>query len=143
MSVVAALLLTLSSPALAQDAISYRVTFPAATNHYLDVEATLPAGDESVEVMMAVWTPGSYLVREHRPSRKDAKRESAPKALHFAPSQLCAFALSFFLVGYRHHPTSINVSSDENPVRELDVLTAMNIASSEASGIVSRSPTVA
>ena len=132
MSVVAALLRTLSSPALAQDAISYRVTFPAATNHYLDVE-----------VMMAVWTPGSYLVREYRPSRKDAKRESAPKALHFAPSRLCAFAWSFFLVGYRHHPTSLNVSSDENPVRELDVLTAMNIASSAASGIVSRSPTVA
>ncbi len=65
MRVVAALLLALSSPALAQDAISYRVTFPAATNHYLDVEATFPAGDESVEVMMAVWTPGSYLVREY------------------------------------------------------------------------------
>ena len=61
---VAALLLTLSSPALAQDSISYVLSFPAATNHYLDVEATFPAGDESVEVMMAVWTPGSYLVRE-------------------------------------------------------------------------------
>ncbi len=62
---VAALLLALSSPVLAQDAISYHLTFPAAANHYLDVEATFPASGESVELMMAVWTPGSYLVREY------------------------------------------------------------------------------
>ena len=65
MRIVAALLLALSSPALAQESIAYRLTFPAASNHYLDVEASFPAGEESVEVMMAVWTPGSYLVREY------------------------------------------------------------------------------
>ncbi|GMR23576.1 MAG: PDZ domain-containing protein [Acidobacteriota bacterium] len=64
MRIVAALLLA-SSPVLAQDGISYRLTFPAAANHYVDVEATFPAGDEPIEVMMAVWTPGSYLVREY------------------------------------------------------------------------------
>jgi predicted metalloprotease with PDZ domain len=62
---IAAFALALSSPVLAQDAISHRLTFPAAANHYLDVESTFPAGGDSIEVMMAVWTPGSYLIREY------------------------------------------------------------------------------
>lgn len=61
----AVFLLALSTSALAQDRITYRLSFPAAVNHYLDVDATFPADGESIEVMMAVWTPGSYLVREY------------------------------------------------------------------------------
>ena len=45
--------------------VRYRVWFPAPQTHYAEVEARLPAqGADSVEVMMPVWTPGSYLVRE-------------------------------------------------------------------------------
>lgn len=45
--------------------ITYRLRFPDAARHYVDVEATYPtAGQPRVELMMAVWTPGSYLVRE-------------------------------------------------------------------------------
>jgi predicted metalloprotease with PDZ domain len=54
--------------AKAQDVVSYRLTFPDAARHYIDVLATVPVepnGNESVELMMAVWTPGSYLVREY------------------------------------------------------------------------------
>jgi predicted metalloprotease with PDZ domain len=46
-------------------AISHRLSFREARNHYVDVEASFPSeGRASVELMMAVWTPGSYLVRE-------------------------------------------------------------------------------
>jgi predicted metalloprotease with PDZ domain len=45
--------------------IRYVVRIPEPTTHYMEVEATYPtAGKPSVELMMAVWTPGSYLVRE-------------------------------------------------------------------------------
>jgi predicted metalloprotease with PDZ domain len=39
--------------------------FPNSQSHYVDVEALIPtAGRAEIELMMAVWTPGSYLVRE-------------------------------------------------------------------------------
>ena len=45
--------------------ISYVLRFPAPQTHYVDVEATIPTdGRPEVELMMAVWTPGSYMVRE-------------------------------------------------------------------------------
>lgn len=45
--------------------ISYTLRFPAPQTHYVDVEALVPTdGLPSVELTMAVWTPGSYLVRE-------------------------------------------------------------------------------
>ncbi|MEP6729103.1 MAG: PDZ domain-containing protein [bacterium] len=47
------------------DAIRYVVRIPAPKTHYLEVEATYPtARRPTVDLMMAVWTPGSYLVRE-------------------------------------------------------------------------------
>jgi predicted metalloprotease with PDZ domain len=51
-------------PAL--DPIRYRLSFPAPQTHYVEVEATIPtARQPAVELMMPVWTPGSYLVRDH------------------------------------------------------------------------------
>lgn len=45
--------------------IRYVVRIPAPNTHYLDVEATYPASRQpTLDLMMAVWTPGSYLVRE-------------------------------------------------------------------------------
>ncbi|BCS35331.1 peptidase M61 [Luteitalea sp. TBR-22] len=50
----------------ADAAISYTLRFPDAARHYVDVEATYPtAGQARIELMMPVWTPGSYLVREY------------------------------------------------------------------------------
>lgn len=46
-------------------AIEYTLRFPAAHNHYIEVEAVYPAAGEHLELLMAVWTPGSYLVREY------------------------------------------------------------------------------
>ena len=68
----AILLMTHTDPAHAQAApaqranepIRYTVSFPAPQTHYAEVTAVVPAAGPQVELMMAVWTPGSYLVRE-------------------------------------------------------------------------------
>ena len=53
--------------ARAADPIRYAVSFPAPQTHYMEVAATVPTrGRADVELMMAVWTPGSYLVREYQ-----------------------------------------------------------------------------
>ena len=66
---VACLLLAVpAGPALAQSAepITYTLRFPAPHTHYVSVEASVPTGGRpQIELMMAVWTPGSYLVREY------------------------------------------------------------------------------
>jgi len=55
-----------SLQAQAPEPIRYTLRFPAPTTHYVEVEAAVPtAGRADVELYMAVWTPGSYLVREY------------------------------------------------------------------------------
>ena len=45
--------------------IVHTVRFPSPQSHYVEVEAETPTqGQPRIEVMMAVWAPGSYLVRE-------------------------------------------------------------------------------
>jgi predicted metalloprotease with PDZ domain len=52
--------------AQAADPIRYTLRFPAPHTHYVDVEAVYPTGRQpAIEIYMAVWTPGSYLVREY------------------------------------------------------------------------------
>jgi predicted metalloprotease with PDZ domain len=49
-----------------QEPYVYTVRFPAPLTHYAEVEALIPTGSlDSLELFMAVWTPGSYLVREY------------------------------------------------------------------------------
>lgn len=46
--------------------IRYSLSFPAPHTHYVEVQARVPtAGAAEIDLMMAVWTPGSYLVREY------------------------------------------------------------------------------
>src|SRR5262245_38395381 len=46
--------------------IRYTLRFPTPASHYVEVEALIPTdGRPSIELTMAVWTPGSYLVREY------------------------------------------------------------------------------
>ncbi len=46
--------------------IHYTVRFPDPRTHYVDVAARVPTdGQAVVELMMPVWTPGSYMVREY------------------------------------------------------------------------------
>src|SRR5688500_3055855 len=57
---------TSQNAARASEAIRYVVSFPAPQTHYMEVSATVPTGGRAdIELMMAVWTPGSYLVREY------------------------------------------------------------------------------
>ena len=61
-------LLLWASPAFAQvlEPIRYTLSFPAPHTHYVEVEASYPTdGRAQIDLMMAVWTPGSYLVREY------------------------------------------------------------------------------
>ena len=52
--------------AQADDPIRYTLRFPAAHTHYMEVEAVYPTGGRpQLELFMAVWTPGSYLIREY------------------------------------------------------------------------------
>lgn len=54
------------APAGATDAITYHVRLAQAARHYVEIEASYPAaGRQRIDLMMAVWTPGSYLVREY------------------------------------------------------------------------------
>lgn len=46
--------------------ISYTLRIPAPQTHYVEVEAIVPTDVRSeIELLMAVWTPGSYMVREY------------------------------------------------------------------------------
>lgn len=50
----------------APEPIRYTLRFPAPHTHYVEVEAAYPTGRQpAIEIYMAVWTPGSYLVREY------------------------------------------------------------------------------
>lgn len=61
-----ALVATIAGAQNASDPVRYTLRFPAAQTHYVEVEASLPArGAQQIEVMMPVWSPGSYLVREY------------------------------------------------------------------------------
>jgi predicted metalloprotease with PDZ domain len=64
-----AAVLVMTATALAQTApepIRYTLSFPAPHTHYIEVTAVVPTGAQpAVELMMAVWTPGSYMVREY------------------------------------------------------------------------------
>ncbi len=66
---VVLVLMTHAAAAHAQTApepIRYTLSFPAPQTHYVEVTAIVPTGRRAdVDLMMAVWTPGSYLVREY------------------------------------------------------------------------------
>ena len=53
--------------AQANDPIRYTIRFPAPQTHYMEIEAVYPTGGQpQVDLFMAVWTPGSYLIREYQ-----------------------------------------------------------------------------
>jgi predicted metalloprotease with PDZ domain len=62
-------LMTAQGPidAQANDPIRYTISFPAPHTHYMEIEAVYPtAGRPQLDLFMAVWTPGSYLIREYQ-----------------------------------------------------------------------------
>ena len=76
-------LLADAQPRMSSEPITYTLRFPAPETHYVEVEASVPAGQPAIELMMAVWTPGSYLVREyerHVEQRRRHGRRTAPRS---------------------------------------------------------------
>ena len=66
----------------AADPIRYTVSFPAPHTHYMEVRAEVPSGGRDViEMMMAVWTPGSYLVREFSRNIEDVGAAAGGRTL--------------------------------------------------------------
>ena len=66
------------------DPIRYTLSFPAPHTHYVEVRAEVPtSGRDEVALMMAVWTPGSYLIREYERHVEDvaASAGGAPLAV--------------------------------------------------------------
>ena len=63
-------------------AVRYTVSIPAPHTHLLHVEArfALPAEMTAVELRMAAWTPGSYLIREYARHVEDVRAEDAAGA---------------------------------------------------------------
>ncbi len=64
----------LAGVAQATTPLRYTVSFPEPHTHYARVEAVVPTdGAPEIELMMAVWTPGSYLVREFARQVEDVR----------------------------------------------------------------------
>lgn len=57
--------LLIGTPQSQGQSLEYKVSFPQAKNHYVNVQLTIQEAEENQEVYLPVWTPGSYLVREY------------------------------------------------------------------------------
>lgn len=79
---------TVASAARPADPIRYTISFPAPHTHYMEVTATVPTGGKpDIELMMAVWTPGSYLVREYQRNVERVTASTAGRALAVEKSE--------------------------------------------------------
>lgn len=66
LSVAISYLASLSIGAASDAPITYTLSFPDAAAHYVNVDMQVPSeGVSELVLFMSVWTPGSYLVREH------------------------------------------------------------------------------
>jgi predicted metalloprotease with PDZ domain len=73
--------------AQALDPIRYTLRFPAPHTHYVEVEAAIPTtGRAEVEVYMATWTPGSYLIREYERNVEAVTASAGSRALSVVKS---------------------------------------------------------
>ena len=54
-----------SFAAFASDSVNYTLRFPRPEAHLIEVTGTLPVNTPQVELYMAVWTPGSYQLKEY------------------------------------------------------------------------------
>src|SRR6187549_1203548 len=76
-----------SLQAQALEPIRYTLRFPAPQTQYLEVEASIPtAGRAEIEVFMATWTPGSYLIREYERNVEAVTASAGTRALAVAKS---------------------------------------------------------
>ena len=68
-----------AEPAIAPPAIAYTVGMSKPSTHLLEVEMRIkwPAGPQTIELKMPVWSPGSYLIREYAKHVQDFEAATA------------------------------------------------------------------
>jgi predicted metalloprotease with PDZ domain len=107
--------------------IDHRITFPERQAHYVSVEATFPVKDRSeLTVMMPVWIPGSYLVREYAKNVHDFTARGSAGPLRATKTQKNRWRIEldgspFVAIRYRLYANQANVR-DNYVDRELAVL---------------------
>jgi len=105
-----------SLSAQALEPIRYTLRFPAPHTHYVEVEATVPtAGRPDVEVYMATWTPGSYLIREYERNVESVTAANGASALAVEKSRKNRWKIS--TLGARSVTLRYRVYSREMTVR--------------------------
>lgn len=67
--------------------VHYTVDLSDAKNHYLTIVVDVPVKAETTEMMMATWTPGSYLIREYARNIDSIEVTSGGKKLEFEKSR--------------------------------------------------------
>jgi len=76
-----------SLQAQASEPVRYTLRFPAPHTQYVEVEAAIPtSGRAEVEVYMATWTPGSYLIREYERNVEAVTATAGTRAVAVAKS---------------------------------------------------------
>ena len=93
LATAALLAMPIAIPADAQTAepIRYTLRFPEPHTHYVEVEASYPTGGRAaLELFMAVWTPGSYLVREFSRAVGEVRGGLRPVGLPVVPADAWA-----------------------------------------------------
>jgi hypothetical protein len=101
---------TTISKAAANAQITYNVSFPEAQAHYADIEMHITGLQQNtLELKMPVWTPGSYLVREFAKNiesltaQTNGKPVAAPKT-NKNTWQIVTKGISSVTVKYRVQP---------------------------------------
>src|SRR5260221_8832246 len=88
LSLISFFMNTTISDAAGSVKISYIVTFPEAQAHYAEVEMNISGlNQNSLDLKMPVWTPGSYLVREFSKNVEFFRAMSKDKILVSAKTQ--------------------------------------------------------
>lgn len=78
---------------LLAEKITYKLSFPEAQAHYVNVEMEVKNGKDELIVKMPVWAPGSYLVREFARHVEAFEANSAGSALKFIKTDKNTWAI--------------------------------------------------
>ena len=60
--------------------VAYSVDLAGAHEHLYSIDATFPVGGATADLMLPVWTPGSYLIREFQRHIQDVSAEDTQGA---------------------------------------------------------------
>jgi predicted metalloprotease with PDZ domain len=76
-SALALWMISMSLPADDSLTVRHQLSFPQRHNQYVDVSASWPVSGDHLELAMASWTPGSYLIRDFAANVEGLRAEDA------------------------------------------------------------------